>query len=101
MITSVTYTAAGREYTTRLTGKYTIESAEKALNETIESGPERIVTSIEVMGSPVGRPPISAGDLTQRRTVTLRRSTLEKVERQRRKEESLSACIDRLLTEAK
>ena len=44
---------------------------------------------------------ISEGDPRVPIRVTIKRSTLEAVERQRRKEESLSACIDRLLTEAK
>ena len=49
----------------------------------------------------IGRPPISEGDPRVPIRVTIKRSTLEAVERQRKPEESLSACIDRLLTEAK
>lgn len=49
----------------------------------------------------IGRPPISEGDPRVPIRVTIKKSTLEAVERQREKEESLSACIDRLLTEAK
>ncbi len=45
-----------------------------------------------------GRPKNLEADLTQRRTITLRRSTWERLEGERQSRESLSACIDRLLS---
>lgn len=45
----------------------------------------------------IGRPLASAGDPTEKRSITLRRSTWERLEGARLPRESLSACVDRLL----
>lgn len=49
----------------------------------------------------IGRPPITSGDLREKKSVTLRRSTWAALEGKRLPGESLAACIDRLLSEAK
>lgn len=49
----------------------------------------------------IGRPLASEGDPTEKRSITLRRSTWERLEAMRQPRESLSACIDRLLSEGK
>ena len=57
----------------------------------------RLVKEIVV---PIGRPIASDGDPTEKRSITLRRSTWERLEGARQPRESLSACIDRLLSPA-
>lgn len=46
----------------------------------------------------LGRPLATEGDPTEKRSITLRRSTWERLEGKRQARESLSACIDRLLS---
>jgi predicted CopG family antitoxin len=49
-----------------------------------------------------GRPKSTPdADLTERKTITLRRSTWDRLEKERRESESLSSCIDRLLSRRK
>ena len=48
-------------------------------------------------GKRIGRPLASEGDPTEKRSITLRRSTWERLEGERQERESLSACVDRLL----
>ena len=45
----------------------------------------------------IGRPLASEGDPTEKRSITLRRSTWERLEAMRQPRESVSACVDRLL----
>ena len=47
-----------------------------------------------------GRPPLATGDLTERKTVTLRASTWAKIEAERQGRESTSACLDRIVSKA-
>lgn len=49
----------------------------------------------------IGRPLASDGDPREKKSITLRRSTWERLEGKRQPKESLSACIDRLLSEGK
>ena len=49
----------------------------------------------------IGRPPITEGDPREKKSITLRRSTWEALEGKRQPGESLSACIDRLLSRRK
>lgn len=49
----------------------------------------------------IGRPPITDGDPREKKSITLRRSTWERLEEKRQPGESLAACIDRLLSEGK
>lgn len=47
-----------------------------------------------------GRPPLVCRDLTERKTVTLRASTWAKIEAERQDRESVSACLDRIVSKA-
>lgn len=49
----------------------------------------------------MSRPYATANDPTERKTITMRRSTWAHVEQERQPRESVSACIDRLISEAK
>ena len=49
----------------------------------------------------IGRPPITEGDPREKKSITIRRSTWEALEWKRHPGESLSACIDRLLSRRK
>lgn len=60
---------------------------------------DKFLRLIKKLVLPHGRPLASEGDPTQRKTITLRRSTWERLEGERQERESLSACVDRLLSE--
>ena len=53
---------------------------------------------MEVNAKRIGRPPITPGDLREKKSITLRRSTWAALEGKRQPGESLAACIDRLLS---
>ena len=62
--------------------------------------PERMKT-MKPETKRIGRPPITEGDPREKKSITLRRSTWAALEGKRQPGESLAACIDRLLSEAK
>jgi hypothetical protein len=51
-------------------------------------------------GGRTGRPPKIGGDLTQKKSVTLRASTWAAIEKAAHDRESLSAAVDRLVRKA-
>ena len=62
---------------------------------------DKLILLIKKIVAPFGRPLASEGDPTEKRCITLRRSTWERLEGARHPRESLSACVDRLLNKGK